>query len=126
MEGGQADVILRILEKLKPVDRAAVQSFAEFLLQRSGKEVVEDEPQAVEPAPVPEPRVIPRPDDEKVVAAVKRLSSAYYMLDKARMLGVTSELVTQHIVEGRDRVEVIDELERLFESHYRELKQSRG
>jgi hypothetical protein len=126
MEGEQAEAILRILEKLDPVDRAAVQSFAEFLLHRAKTDVVMDEHPAAAPPPVPEPRVIPRPDDEKVVAAVKRLSSTYYMLDKTRMLGVTSALVTQHIVEGRDRMEVIDELERLFENHYRQLKQSRG
>jgi hypothetical protein len=47
------------------------------------------------------------------------------MLDKTKMLGVTSDLVTQHIVQGRDAAEVIDELERLFEAHYRELKQSK-
>jgi hypothetical protein len=128
MEREQADAILDILEKLAPADRAAVRSFAEFLLQRTETSAGAPAPRPVEtvPVPVPEPQALPRPDDEKVVAAVKRLSKTYFMLDKAKMLGATSELVTQHIVQGRDAAEVIDELEQLFASHYRELKQSKG
>ena len=45
------------------------------------------------------------------------------MLDKKQMLGVTSDLVTQHILQGRDAAEVIDELEDLFTQHYQQLKQ---
>ena len=72
---------------------------------------------------IPEPEVIPRPQDEKVVAAVKRLSKTYFMLDKKKMLGVTSDLVTQHLLHGRDALEVIDELERVFEENYLQMKQ---
>ncbi len=127
MERDQAEALLRVLEQLPPADQAAVRSFAEFLLSRAGGDTVP--PSAQMPAAaaaIPEPQVIARPDDERVVAAVKRLSKTYFMLDKAKMLGVTSELVTQHIVQGRDAVDVIDELERVFETHYRELKQSKS
>jgi hypothetical protein len=125
MERDQAEAILSVLAKLSAVDQAAVQSFAEFLAHRAGRQV---KPATAAPVLVelPEPEAIPRPDDEKVVAAVKRLAKTYFMLDKTKMLGVTSELVTQHIVQGRDAVEVIDELERLFETHYRELKQGKA
>lgn len=124
MERDQAEAIVSILQKLSAADRAAVQSFAEFLAQRGARQ-----PRAVPAAAaadLPEPASIPRPADEKVVAAVKRLAQTYYMLDKSKMLGVTSELVTQHIVQGRDAADVIDELERLFQTHYREMQQGRG
>jgi hypothetical protein len=124
MERDQAEAMLSVLEQLSAADRAAVRSFAEFLLHRAGAAPATRATPAV--AVVPEPEPIPRPDNEKVVAAVKRLSKTYFMLDKTKMLGVTSELVIQHIVQGRDAVEVIDELERVFETHYRELKQSEG
>ena len=125
MERDQAEAILSVLEQLSAADKAAVHSFAEFLAQRAGRET-QSQRAAPVPVVVPSPEAIPRPDDEKVVAAVKRLSKTYFMLDKTKMLGVTSELVTQHIVQGRDAVEVIDELERVFQEHYRELKQSEG
>ncbi len=122
MERDQAEAMLSVLEQLSAADRAAVRSFAEFLLHQARAAPAT----RVAPVVVPEPEPIPRPDNEKVVAAVKRLSKTYFMLDKTKMLGVTSELVIQHIVQGRDAVEVIDELERVFETQYRELKQSEG
>ena len=61
-----------------------------------------------------------------MVAAVKRLSRTYYMLDKKKMLGVTSDLVTQHLLQGRDSSDVIDELEAIFEQQYRQLRGDRG
>jgi hypothetical protein len=42
------------------------------------------------------------------------------------MLGATSDLVTQHVVQGREAAEVIDELETLFADHYRALQQDKG
>jgi hypothetical protein len=122
MERGQAEAILSVLEKLSAVDQAAVRSFAEYLLHRSDR-ALHNAPPAPRPSPVPEPDPIPRPAEEKVVAAVKRLGKTYFMLDKTKMLGVTSDLVTQHILQGRDAAAVIDELEHIFEAHYRELKQ---
>ena len=110
-------------QKLSSQDQAAVGSFAEFLLSRSGGAVAVSEPATVAPPQVPDIEPVPRPEDEKVVAAVKRLSRTYYMLDKKKMLGVTSDLVTQHIIQGRDAGEVIDDLERVFDDHYQQLKQ---
>ena len=116
--------IIGVLASLSPADQAAVLSFAEFLLSRAATAAPAIAPAiAVE---MPEPELGPRPQDEKVVAAIKRLSKAYYMLDKSKMLGVTSELVTQHILQGREAVAVIDELEQVFADHYRQLKQGEG
>ena len=115
------DKIAGVLEGLSPADQEAVLNFAEFLLSRTPT------PGTIAAARVeiPEPELCPRPQDEKVVAAIKRLSKVYYMLDKNKMLGVTSELMTQHILQGRDAVEVIDELEQVFADHYRQLKQGK-
>ena len=40
------------------------------------------------------------------------------MLDKAKLLNDTSGLVTQHIMQRRPHIEVIDELEAIFIRHY--------
>lgn len=70
-----------------------------------------------------EPLEIPRPEEESVIAAVKRLSTTYPMLNKDTMLHETSALVAQHLVQGRDVIEVIDELEEIFLQRYQSLQQ---
>ena len=65
-----------------------------------------------------EPENIPRPDEEAVVAAVKRLSSTFPMVDKDHLLNETAALVSEHMLQGRDAVEVIDQLEVIFRRHY--------
>jgi hypothetical protein len=124
MTPDQRDKFFRLLEGLSAADQTAVISFAEFLSSRSGSFPlpVPSPPEPAQPIEVPEPDSIPRPEDEKVVAAVKRLSKTYFMLDKKKMLGETSDLVTQHIIQRRDVVEVIDELEALFMQKYESLK----
>jgi len=125
----QKDALTALLDQLPAADLEAVTRFAEFLLSRSAGTPVNRIHDNIPPVPaatpveVPQPEAIQRPDDERVVAAVKRLSKTYYMLDKKKMLSVTSDLVTQHILQGRDAAEVIDELESLFEQHYRQLGQ---
>ncbi len=124
MDRDQQRKFLRVFESLSVADKVAVSSFAEFLLSRSGSTGAAESGSLAADADIPEPEQIPRPQDEKVVAAVKRLSKSYFMLDKSKMLGVTSDLVTQHVLQGREAVEVIDELEQVFENHYRQLKQA--
>ena len=119
MSGKQHDKIISILESLSAVDRASVMSYAEFLQSRAAT-VNTGSTDATDLA---EPELGPRPQDEKVVAAIKRLSKAYFMLDKSKMLGVTSDLLTQHVVQGREAKDVIDELEQAFADHYQRLKQ---
>lgn len=117
------DAFLQLLDRLTETDQAAVRSFAEFLLSRGGGVPVAGR-LAPEPVEIPPPVEIQRPEDERVVAAVKRLSKTYFMLDKKRMLSATSDLVTQHVLQGREAADVIDELEALFEDQYRQLKES--
>ncbi|MCG5536731.1 Crp/Fnr family transcriptional regulator [Ectothiorhodospira mobilis] len=101
----------RILRRLPQAQRETLVSFAEFLAQRH----------PAEEAPLPEPEAIPRPREETVVKAMKRLSATYPMLDKSRLLNETSALMSQHVMQGRPAQEVIDELETLFARHYRRL-----
>jgi hypothetical protein len=82
--------------------------FAEFLALRYKIEVEEISP----------PKEIKRPDKESVVVAVKRLSATYHMINKDKLLDETSSLVSQNLLQGRDAVEVIDELEVIFKKHY--------
>ena len=122
----QQEKILGVLERLSSADQASVLSFAEFLLSRAATAKAVPALAPAVAVEMPEPALGPRPQDEKVVAAIKRLSKAYYMLDKSKMLGVTSDLVTQHILQGREAMEVIDELEQVFADHFRQLKQCDG
>ncbi len=101
---------------LSETQRETLLSFAEFLAART--------PQApLEATPPPEPRYAPRPEQESVIAAIKRLNGAYFMLeDRAGLLNETSLLMTQHVMQGRDTREVIDELEALFARFYEEWR----
>jgi hypothetical protein len=44
------------------------------------------------------------------------------MLDKTELLSATSDLVATNIMQGRDPVEAIDQLETIFRSSYEALK----
>jgi len=128
MDSDRTKALLDTLERLSPADQSAVVSFAEFLASRSPG-VVAPSGQAVAPASaeppgeIPAPEPVPAPENERVIAALKRLSRTYPMLNKTRMLGATSDLVTQHVLHGRDAAEVIAELERVFQEEYEALKQ---
>jgi hypothetical protein len=43
------------------------------------------------------------------------------MLDARKLLNETSAIMTQHVMKGRDKIEVIEELEILFRTHYEKL-----
>ncbi len=67
---------------------------------------------------IEEPQVEPAPEGESVIAAIKRLSKSYSMLNKGDMLHETSDLMSAHVLKGRPAEEVIDELEIMFLRHY--------
>lgn len=101
---------LNTLSELDSEDQNSVLSFAQFLLDKAKKEgrlVIETD--VVD---------IARPEQERVVAAIKRLSESYPMLKKNSMLDETAALMSAHILQGREAVSVIDELEVLFKKHY--------
>lgn len=106
--------LLRAYKSLDKQNRQSLMDFAEFLVSR----------QEPEEAAVSEPLDIPRPDGESVVKAIKRLTSTYPMIDKGQLFNETSLLMSQHIMQGREAEEVIDELEELFLQHYEKIKES--
>ena len=103
--------LLAAFRRLASQDRQALQAFAEFLAARSDRAVPD------EPVAVPQPQQ--RPEGESVVMAIKRLTRTYPMLDRRKLMGPTSLLVSQH-AQGRAAVQIIDELEVVFERHYSE------
>lgn len=100
----------KLLRALPEADQAALVAFAEFLHAR-----------AKPPRDAAARVLIPRPEQESVVGAIKRLSASYPMVDKAEMLDETSHLMAQHVMHGRAANEVIDELEAIFRRHYETL-----
>ncbi len=103
--------LLKLFAGLNDNAKQTLLEFAEFLANR--------EPSATEAvAEVGEPDLIPRPENETVVAAIKRLSSSYSMLNRDELLHETSDLMSSHILKGRPAVEVIDDLEMLFVTKY--------
>jgi hypothetical protein len=111
-------LLLRAFDSLDDATQEQLVDFAEFLSARHGS--------SADAQPPAERREIPRPAEETVIAAVRRLSETYHMLDKAPMLHQTSSLVSAHIMQGRPATEVIDELEQLFESRYRDYRKPGG
>lgn len=111
--------LAEIVQRLPAAQAAALLEFAEFLLIRHGSAGAAISPVAV--AEIPAPLDIPRPAEESVVKAVKRLRATYPMLDARKLLNETSAIMTQHVMQGRDKIEVIEELEILFRSHYEKL-----
>jgi hypothetical protein len=103
--------LLKLFGALSAADREALLAFAEFLVARRSPEPIPDE------APS-EPKAIPRPEEESVIAAIRRLSETYFMLDRGTMLNETSSLMAAHVMQGRPAPEVIDELEDLFAGRY--------
>jgi hypothetical protein len=111
--------LLELYDALDDQDRATLTALAEFLVGRQAG--------GVEPlAAFPEPVHVPRPAEESVIAAIRRLSQTYHMLDKAAMLHQTSALMSAHILQGRPATDVIDELETLFSGHYERHRAGRG
>lgn len=67
------------------------------------------------------PAEISRPEEETVVGAIKRLKATYHMVESMSVFSKASSLMTEHMINGRDAMEVIDEMEVLFEQAYRDL-----
>ena len=67
---------------------------------------------------IPQPEKIERPEQERVVDALKRLSATYPMLEKKHLLDKASELVAQHVMFGKPAKQVIDETEAIFAAAY--------
>jgi len=104
--------LLAYYDELDAQGRETLVAFAQFLVARAEGDV------ATEESVVHEPKSIERPEKESVVKAIKRLTETYYMLERERLLDQTSSLMMSHVMQGRDAVSVIDELEIIFSEHY--------
>lgn len=113
-DGRERKRLLDILSKLSAQDRSNLLAFAEFLLARTGESENDSETRGS----VPEPKSLARPARESVVAAMRRLSKTYFMLEKSLVLHEASALMGAHVMQGRPAKEVIDDLETLFRKAY--------
>lgn len=102
--------LTRLYRSLGEADRHALIAFAEFLARAERPAAATEPPR--------EPTPLPRPAGETVIAAIRRLSLTYAMLDRGTMLHETSALMSAHVLQGRGAAEVIDDLETLFQRHY--------
>ena len=107
--------LLRLLDTLTAEQQDTVCAFVEFLAARNP---------AVEVVAEQEPLDIPRPEQESVVKAIKRLRETYPMLDLDKLLHETSGLMMKHVMHGKPAAEAIDELEALFARYYEMHKNS--
>ena len=110
----QEKKLLALFRSLAPDEQKMMLDFAEFLTQRA-------QPQAVAYAA---PVLLPGKENETVVGAIKRLGASYPMLDRSKMLDETSILMTQHVMQGRDKAEVIIDLEAMFARHYQRWQEN--
>ncbi|RMG56563.1 MAG: Crp/Fnr family transcriptional regulator [Gammaproteobacteria bacterium] len=107
--------LLKLFRKLDEEGQGTLLAFAEFLASRKDGE---DAPAR---EPVSEPLDIPRPKEESVPAAIRRLAQTYPMINRDSLFHQTSALMAQHVMQGRPAEEVIDELEALFAEAWRKL-----
>ena len=103
--------LTEIFDTLDDERKASLFDYAEYLQSKGG--LVQKE--------IGEPVDIPRPDEETVVGAIKRLKQTYPMIQNMSVFSSASSLMTDHMVNGRDVVEVIDEMEKLFEESFEKL-----
>lgn len=108
--------LLKVIRQLPESERQNVLSYAEFLLAR-----VDDAGSPAAGPPV-EPKNIPRPESESVISAIRRLAATYPMLDRDELLHETAELMTAHVMRGREAETIIDELEVVFRRRYERVE----
>jgi len=111
---GPQKKLLELYAGLSEQDRGALMAFAEFLARRADAEAPADAPDPV----VENPKEIVRPESETVIAAIRRLSESYYMLERKDLLNETSSVMAQHVMNGLPSAAAVDRLEELFREHY--------
>ncbi len=125
-ESAPAQRLTLIFAGLCDADRHSLLAFAEFLAAgrpsaptpTASPDDTVDESADAEREPIPHPR----PAQETVIAAIRRLSLTYPMLDRGPMLHETAGLMTAHMMHGRSAVQVIDDLEALFLRYFQDSR----
>ena len=108
--------LVQVYGSLSPAQRETALAFLEFLAAR--------QPAVPEKTVIETPKPIPRPPEESVVKALKRLRDTYSMLDPAKLLHEASGHMQQHLLQGKPAAIVINELEELFVRHYEKYRSS--
>jgi CDP-glycerol glycerophosphotransferase (TagB/SpsB family) len=111
--------LIQLYEGLDQQGRDSLLDYADFLFNKTQQNVPVQEKHIKQ-----QPLDQPRPSEESVLAAVKRLRASYFMIDTDGMINQTSSLVTQFMLQGRPANEVIDDLEQLFNDHYQKYLES--
>ena len=106
--------LAEIAEQLSSDEQTALLEYAEFMLTRSEHAKI---------LSMCDPVDIPRPEDETVVAAMRRLSDTYPMLNKDKILHEAAGLMSEHVMQGREATIVIDDLQVLFHRHFETLNE---
>ena len=99
--------LLELFAQLTSEQQEKLVAFAEFLTARPADEAIASEPLS-----------IPRPATENVTMAIRRLVKSYPMLERRGLMAEASQLLAQHVLQGRPSAEVIDDLEALFVAQY--------
>ena len=106
-----SSAFLELYESLDETRQASLADYAQYLLDKHGS-ITKELPQQVD---------IPRPDEETVVGAIKRLKQTYPMIESMQVFSSASSLMTDHMIKGRVANEVINEMEKIFEDFYNEM-----
>ncbi|MFA9459853.1 Crp/Fnr family transcriptional regulator [Thiohalorhabdus methylotrophus] len=112
--------LLAALEQLPEEQQEQLVDYAEFLVARSGGatagsgEAAPSLPEAPEP-----PQDVEKDPEEGPVQAIKRLRHTYPMLERSKLLDETTSVMAKRYLQDKPEGEVIEELEALFERHYR-------
>ncbi|MEK9742600.1 MAG: Crp/Fnr family transcriptional regulator [Gammaproteobacteria bacterium] len=108
MADGRRRQLNKVLDQLTSENVALLAEFADFLRAR------QPEPES----DFGEACVLPRPQDESVIAAIRRLSKSYPMLAKDDLFNEASSLMTRHLMHGESAEATIDRLESIFKARY--------
>ena len=108
----------RLLALFRALSKDRQQTLIEFAAFLAEKETADSAH-----VPLLEPLPIPRPEQENVVMAIKRLRATYPMLDSADLFNEASAQMTRHLMHGIPATEVIDELEQIFLQRYQSSRQ---
>ncbi len=111
--------LAQLFDGLDQKGRDSLLDYAQFLTSKIPQRDAEREKHIKH-----EPRHQPRPAEESVLSAIKRLRASYYMIDTDNMINDTSSLMTQFMLHGRPAEEVIDDLETLFNDNYQKYLES--
>jgi len=106
-----AKALADLFNALDSAQQQSLFDYAEFLRSKAATGKQE----------ITEPVDVPRPEDETVVGAIKRMKQSYPMIDSMEVFAIASNLMTDHMVKGREAEEVINEIEALFENTYQKL-----